>query len=103
MILKLSEIDFSYDFFSTSMPDGSLLVLNNVNEDFTTEGTEEMIVKKVNILVQPVDSAEAVLCSSVIGIGNKYLKLDSEYPEQLGKILTQDNLKYCTLELFENE
>lgn len=102
MILDLSKIDFTADFFSASMPDGSLLVLNNVDEDFIDSDGNETLVKHINILIQPVNGTENILCSSVIGIGNKYLMLKSDYEEQLGQVLNIDNMKYCTLELYED-
>ena len=100
MLIDLSKVEFTYDFFSVSMPDGSLLVLNKVSEDFIVEG-EEIIIKRINIVVQPVNGENNLLCSSVIGIGNDYLMLKSDYTDQLGKVLTEDNMKYCMLELYE--
>lgn len=100
MLIDLSKVEFTYDFFSASMPDGNLLVLNKVSEDFLVEG-EEITIKRINIVVQPVNGENNLLCSSVIGIGNDYLMLKSDYTEQLGKVLTEDNMKYCMLELYE--
>ena len=103
MILDLANIHFTADFFSASMPDGSLLVLNNVNENFIGDDGNETEVKRINILVEPVDGSENISCSSVIGMGNDYLMLKSDYVEHLGKVLTEDNMKYCTMELYEDE
>lgn len=103
MILDLANVRFTTDFFSASMPDGSLLVLNNVNENFIGDDGNETEVKRINILVEPVDGSENIACSSVIGMGNDYLMLKSDYAEYLGKVLTEDNMKYCTMELYEDE
>ena len=94
MKIDLSKVEFTYDFFSSTMPDGSTLILNNVSED---------IVKQINILIQPVDGSANILCSSVIGYGNAKMRIKSDYSEYLGKVLTEDNMKYCTIEMYEDK
>ena len=92
MIIDLSKVEFTYDFFSSTMPDGSTLILNNISED---------IIKQINILIQPIDGSANILCSSVIGCGNDKMRIKSDYSEYLGKVLTEDNMKYCTIEMYE--
>ena len=94
MIIDLSKVEFTYDFFSSTMPDGSTLILNNISED---------IVKQINILIQPIDSRANILCSSVIGCGNAKIRIKTDYSEYLGKVLTEDNMKYCTIEMYEDK
>ena len=94
MLIDLSKIEFTYDFFSSTMPDGSTLILNNLSED---------IVKQINILIQPIDGGANILCSSVIGCGNAKMRIKSDYSEYLGKVLTEDNMKYCTIEMYEDK
>ena len=94
MIIDLSKVEFTYDFFSSTMPDGSTLILNNLSED---------IVKQINILIQPIDGSANILCSSVIGCGNAKMRIRSDYSEYLGKVLTEDNMKYCTIEMYEDK
>lgn len=94
MIIDLSKIEFTYDFFSSTMPDGSTLILNNISED---------IIKQINILIQPIDGSANILCSSVIGCGNDRIRIKSDYSEYLGKVLTEDNMKYCTIEMYEDK
>ena len=103
MTVDLSKVEFTYDFFSSTMPDGSTLILNNVSEDFFTQSNEEVIVKQINILIQPIDGSENILCSSVIGCGNDRMCIKSDYSEYFGKVLTEDNMKYCTIEMYEVE
>lgn len=93
MIIDLSKVEFTYDFFSSTMPDGSTLILNNISED---------IIKQINILIQPIDGSANILCSSVIGCGNDKMRIKSDYSEYLGKVLTEDNMKYCTIEMYED-
>ena len=94
MLIDLSKIEFTYDFFSSTMPDGSTLILNNISED---------IVKQIHILIQPIDGSANILCSSVIGCGNAKMRIKSDYSEYLGKVLTEDNMKYCTIEMYEDK
>lgn len=103
MTIALSKVEFTYDFFSSTMPDGSTLILNNVSEDFFTQNNEEVIVKQINILIEPVDGSGNILCSSVIGCGNDKMCIKSDYSECLGKVLNEDNMKYCMIEMYEVE
>ena len=102
MTLDLSKIEFVSDFFSVSMPDGSTLILNKISEDFIA-GDKNMVVKQINIIVSPFNSEESIICSSVIGTENDYFKLVSGYAEYLGQILDEDTMKYCTIEIKEEE
>ena len=99
MIVDLSLVTFSNDFFSLPMPDGSRLIMNKINEDFNSE----VVLKNINIVVASINGEGNILCPSVIGLGNKYLKINSDYEEYLGKLLNEDNMKYCTMEIFDNE
>lgn len=102
MIIDLSEIEFAYDFFSLPLPDGNTLIMNQVDEDILTND-DEVVVKGINIVVALEDGLGNVLCSSVIGMPNDYFTINSGYPEYVGKALTSDNMKYCTMEIPENE
>lgn len=98
MIIDLSKVTFTNDFFSTMLPDGSMLVLNKVDEDFLS-GTAECIVKAINIEIQSED--EAISCPCVIGLGNDLMQINTDYKEYEGKVLTPDNMMYCTIEVYE--
>ena len=78
MTIDLSKVNFAYDFFSSTMPDGSTLILNNVSENFTSSKGEETIVKQVTIVIAPVGEDNNILCSSVIGTGNSKILLDTK-------------------------
>lgn len=100
MTIDLAKTDFVNDFFSTMLPDGSILNLNIVNEDFVSDNLEECIVKAVNISV--VDYNENYIpCSCVIGMGNDILQIKTDYKQYEGKVLTPDNMMYCTIEVYE--
>ena len=100
MTLDLSEVGFSYDFFTSTMPGGNQLVLNKIDEDFISSGMETK-VNGINIVVELLDTEESILCSSVIGTSNAYIAVESSYKELQGKALDTDNMKFCTIEMFE--
>ena len=99
MIIELSKVNFVNDFFSTMLPDGSMLVLNKVDEDFLIDRGEG-IIKAINIEVQKTDDT-IVTCPCVIGIGNDLMQIKTEYKEYEGKVLTPDNMAFCTVEVYE--
>lgn len=99
MTIELSKVNFVNDFFTTMLSDGSLLVLNKVDEDFLSGGAE-CIVKAVNIEIQQTDDT-VVSCPCVIGLGNDLMQINTEYTEYEGKVLTPDNMAYCTIEVYE--
>ena len=98
MVIDLSKITFTNDFFSAMLPDGSLLVLNKVDEDFLS-GADECIVKAINIEIQ--NEEEAISCPCVIGLGNDLMQINTDHKEYEGKVLTPDNMMYCTIEVYE--
>lgn len=98
MTIDLSKIEFNNDFFSVTLPDGSLLVLNKVDEDFTAD-EEECVVKAINIEIQKEE--EYITCPCIIGLGNDILQINTDYKEYEGEVLTPDNMGYCTIEVYE--
>ena len=100
MTVDLAKVDFVNDFFSTSLPDGSILIINKVDEDFLTDDTE-CIVKALNIEVQQ-DEDTIISCPCVIGLGNDLLEIKTDYTEYEGEVLTPDNMVYCTVEVYES-
>ena len=102
MTIDLSEIEFSYDFFSLPLPSGDTLIMNKVDESIAYNG-EDVKIDAINIVVAKEDGSGNVLCSSVIGMSNDYFTLTSGYPEYMGKVLTSENMQYCTMELVEDE
>lgn len=98
MTIDLSKVEFVNDFFTVTLPDGNLLVLNKVDEDFMADDAE-CIVKAINIEVQK--DSEYVTCPCVIGLGNDIMQINTEYKEYEGEVLTPDNMGYCTIEVYE--
>jgi hypothetical protein len=99
MLINLDKAVFTNDFFTSQLPDGSLLVLNKVDEDFLSDGAE-CVVKAVNIEIQ--DTEENIIsCPCVIGLGNELMQITTEYKEYEGEVLTPENMVYCTIEVYE--
>ena len=101
MVIDLSKINFVNDFFYADLSDGSVLVLNNVNESVKSE--EEIAdIKQINLQVVRLDST-ILPCSSIIGLGNDILIIKTDYKEYEGKILSIDTKDYCMVEVYETE
>ena len=100
MTLNLSDLTFTNDFAEVSLPDGSTLTVNQINEDFLTDDTET-VIDRYNFVVTTEDSS--YICSSVIGVANDWFVLKSDYADYQGKVLTSGNIDYCYLEIYENE
>ena len=98
MTLFLENVTFDNDFFSIDLPDGGTLVLNKINEDFAYEGTD-VLIDRINIEIDYDDSF--VPCSGVIGLGDEKIKINTEYTQFEGSVLTSKNMKYCTIEVYE--
>lgn len=97
MTIDLSQITFDYDFFSAPMPDGSMLILNRIDEDMD-DGTGTASVKAINVVIAELGGG-STLCSSVIGMGNSRLMITSAHEELLGKTLTEENMASCFIEM----
>lgn len=99
MVIDLSNVEFENDFFSTILPDGSILVLNKVDENLALDNLSAEI-KAVNIEIQ-TDEDTVISCPCIIGMNNDYLSIDTAYTEYEGEVLTSDNMKYCTIQIYE--
>lgn len=99
MTIDLSLISFERDFFTTSLPDNSTLVLNRIDESIAFAEKGEEIIKRINIQVISEDELSYKSCSSVIGLGDDLIKITTYYAEYKGKILTEENMKYCKIEV----
>lgn len=97
MIYNLESISFENDFSFIDLDNGDTIALNLVDEDFFSEG-EEIAVNTINISVVVRDVGQ-LTGTNIIGMGNDYYELKTDYTEYLGKVLTKDNLPYCVLEV----
>lgn len=101
MTINLSEIEFDNDFFTTTIPSGDELILNKIDESLKID-TEDIVVDIKNITIELVKTDNTfVSCPCVIGLGNEYLLIDTKYEELKGTVLTSDNMKYCTINVYD--
>lgn len=98
MTIELDKVVFVNDFFSTPLPDGSIMVLNKVDESLLSDG-EFAEIKAINIEIWTYDE-EVIKCPCVIGLGNDLMEIKTNYTEYEGKVLTPDNMGYCTIEIY---
>lgn len=100
MILDLSKITFINDFASFDMPSGDTLLLNKINESILYDTDKLANIDVINLQVVSEDNSYTY-CPSVIGMKNDILSINTEYTYYEGKVLTSENMKYCTLEIYE--
>ena len=102
MIIYLDKIQFTNDFFSVMLSDGSSLVINRINESLKVQGAEsDVAIKALTIFVVDAEG-NSTQCPCVIGLGNDLMQITTEYTEYEGKVLTPDNMAYCTIEVYGN-
>lgn len=99
MVVDINEITFENDFAYINCANGSVLVLNKLDEDIV-EGQGEAVIKNINIALVDIDD-NYIRCNLAIGMENEYIKLYSEYKELEGKVLTVDNMSLCKIEVFD--
>ena len=100
MTIVPSVSDFASDFFYAKYDEKKTLVICSLDEEFQTQ-SRNVVVKRCLILVAEEDddgNVTQIPCSSVIGIGNSYISLKSDYPELEGKLLTIENIEKCYIE-----
>lgn len=99
MNIDLKDIKFTNDIFSTMLPSGDILILNKVEEDFSSIYGES-VVRAINIEVHDVDD-NIINCPCIIGLGNDIMQIKTDYKEYEGDVLTPDNMEYCTIEIYD--
>ena len=99
MTIDLAKIVFDNDIFVASLPDGSTIILNKVDEDFSSS-YGETVVKAINIEKQDI-YGNSTVCPFVIGLGNDMIQIKTDYKEYEGDVLTPENMMYCTIEVYE--
>lgn len=104
MILDLAGISFENDFFRLDLPTGNVLIINKINES-TDTGTDSAVIDRINLQLNYLDenSQEFFLSeiSPVIGIANNYLKIETDYSELEGCVLTSENFSQCRINIYE--
>ena len=103
MLIDLGEVVFENDFFNVDLPNGSVLTLNKIDEDIATDDSTVKI-DRVNLQITSFDEAgneEYMLCPCAFFLCNYFFFIYSDYPEYEGKVLTSENMRCCTIEVYE--
>lgn len=101
MTIELSKVVFDNDFFSVVLPDGNELVLNKVDEKFTSPATNtDCVVRSINVAMVD-EEGNFIDCPCTIGMSNDIMEIKTDYTQYEGEVLTPDNLMYCTIEVYE--
>lgn len=100
MTIDLSKISFEKDFFAVSLPDNSILILNCIDESIgMVKG--DVDIKRINVQLSFPQEKRYKKLSGIIGINEGSYSIRTLYKEYEGKVLDEDNLKYCTIEISE--
>lgn len=100
MTVNLSEVVFTSDYWEIETENGNTLILNRINEQFQVEidgVMNETTVKRINIAVLFSDTTEQTICCGIVGVKDRYVTVISDYPEVQGELLTEDNMKLCSI------
>ena len=103
MLIDLGKVVFENDFFNVDLPNGSVLTLNKLDEAIATDDSTVKI-DRVNLQITSFDedgNEEYMRCPCAIGLGNDILIIKTDYPEYEGKVLTSENMRFCTIEVYE--
>lgn len=101
MTIELDKVVFDNDIFTTMLPNGSNIIINSVDESFLAEGaTEECVIKALSLEIVDTEG-NIISCPCVIGLGNEFLKINTNHKEYEGAVLTPDNKAFCTIEIYE--
>lgn len=101
MQIALENIVFENDFYDIGLEDGNVLRLNLINESLAFNN-ETAIIHRINIekiVYMEDDKEEHTICTSIIGLSDKNIKLSSDYVEYVGEPLDSNNMRYCTIEV----
>lgn len=101
MTIDLAKVEFVNDIFSATLPDGSIIVINKVDESITSSAyTGQLPIKRINLEVMDTEG-NIIDCPCVIGLGNDILEIRTDYKDQEGEALTPDNMELCVIEIYE--
>lgn len=101
MEIYLKDVIFENDFFTIGTPDGGILRLNKIDEKLNVSVLlKDVEINRINI---EYESSEGIvtLCSSVIGLSNNLMEIQTNIRELEGEVLTAENMQYCTIVVYE--
>ena len=101
MEIYLKDVILENDFFTIGTPDGGTLRLNKIDEKLNVSVLlKDVEINRINI---EYESSEGIvtLCSSVIGLSNNLMEIQTHNIELEGEVLTAENMQYCTIVVYE--
>ena len=101
MEIYLKDVILENDFFTIGTPDGGTLRLNKIDEKLNVSVLlKDVEINRINI---EYESSEGIvtLCSSVIGLSNNLMEIQTNIKELEGEVLTAENMQYCTIVVYE--
>lgn len=101
MEIYLKDVILENDFFTVGTPDGGTLRLNKIDEKLNVSVLlKDVEINRINI---EYESSEGIvtLCSSVIGLSNNLMEIQTNNRELEGEVLTAENMQYCTIVVYE--
>ena len=101
MEIYLKDVILENDFFTISTPDGGTLRLNKIDEKLNVSVLlKDVEINRINI---EYESSEGIvtLCSSIIGLSNNLMEIQTNIRELEGEVLTAENMQYCTIVVYE--
>lgn len=101
MEIYLKDVIFENDFFTIGTPDGGILRLNKIDEKLNVSVLlKDVEINRINI---EYESSEGIvtLCSSIIGLDNNLMEIQTNIKKLEGEVLTAENMQYCTIVVYE--
>lgn len=101
MEIYLKDVILENDFFTIGTPDGGILRLNKIDEKLNVNALlEDVEINRINIEFESYEGT-VTLCSSVIGLSNNLMEIQTNIRELEGEVLTAENMQYCTIVVYE--
>ena len=101
MEIYLKNVIFENDFFTVGTPDGGTLRLNKIDEKLNVSVLlKDVVINRINIEFESYDGT-VTLCSSIIGLSNNLMEIQTNIRELEGEVLTAENMQYCTIIVYE--
>ena len=101
MEIYLKDVAFENDFFTIGTPDGGTLRLNKIDEKLNVNTLlEDVEINRINIEFESYEGT-VTLCSSVIGLSNNLMEIQTNIKKLEGEVLTAENMQYCTIVVYE--
>ena len=101
MEIYLKDVILENDFFTIGTPDGGTLRLNKIDEKLNVSVLlEDVEINRINIEYESSEGT-VTLCSSIIGLSNNLMEIQTNIRELEGEVLTAENMQYCTIVVYE--